>query len=255
MLATTLYTPEQGPNIIFGDEDLAAAGVVVGHVGFPETPDSTFRRVPLGVDGLQSFAAVAAGRFLGPAGARRGLGPHRADRLRRRAGDHPRDPLRRRLERGVLPAGRAGQGGRRRHHQARPRRHPSDPLRRRADVRARDQRERHRHVHRRRAAVGRAGLARRAADRPARGPGRGRRAAGRRVDHARRGPGRGRPVPGGRAARLLRRDRRRRDGAPARARARHGGWDRRQLRRRRPPAASPARRSSSASCRPAWWSR
>ena len=65
VLATSDYSPSQGPNVIFADEDLTAAGVRVGHVAFPETPDNVFRRVPLRVDGLASFAAVAAERFTG----------------------------------------------------------------------------------------------------------------------------------------------------------------------------------------------
>ena len=67
VLATSDYSPSQGPNVIFTDEDLARAGVRVGHVAFPETPDNVFRRVPLGVDGLPSFSAVAAARFTGRA--------------------------------------------------------------------------------------------------------------------------------------------------------------------------------------------
>ncbi len=63
VLATSDYSPSQGPNVVFLDEDLARAGVRVGHVAFPETPDNVFRRVPLGVDGLPSFAAVAAERL------------------------------------------------------------------------------------------------------------------------------------------------------------------------------------------------
>ena len=75
VLATSTYSREMGPNVIFSDEDLAAAGVLVGHVAFPDTPDNVFRRVPLGVDGLASFAAVAAGRFAGrPVGGAGGDG-------------------------------------------------------------------------------------------------------------------------------------------------------------------------------------
>lgn len=65
VLATSDYDASNGPNVIFGDEDLAAAGVKVGHVAFPDTPDNVFRRAPLGVDGLASFAAVAAARYTG----------------------------------------------------------------------------------------------------------------------------------------------------------------------------------------------
>jgi adenylate cyclase len=65
VLATTDYTAELGPNVLFEDADLDAAGTRVGHAGFPDTPDNVFRRVPLGVDGLASFSAVAAERYLG----------------------------------------------------------------------------------------------------------------------------------------------------------------------------------------------
>ncbi len=65
VLATSDYAPSQGPNVIFLDPDLEAAGIQVGHVAFPDTPDNVFRRVPLGVDGLASFSAVAAARFTG----------------------------------------------------------------------------------------------------------------------------------------------------------------------------------------------
>lgn len=65
VLATTGYSRDTGPDVVFRPEDLAAAGVQVGHAGFPDLPDNVYRRVPLGVDGLASFAAVAAARFTG----------------------------------------------------------------------------------------------------------------------------------------------------------------------------------------------
>lgn len=73
VLATGRYDAANGPDVMFLDEDLAAAGVGVGHAGFPSTPDNVLRRVPRSVDGLTSFAAAlaAAGagdRAAGPAG-------------------------------------------------------------------------------------------------------------------------------------------------------------------------------------------
>ena len=65
VLATTGFAADTGPTVLYYPEDLAKAGVLVGHAAFPETPDSVFRRVPLGVDGLPSFSAVAASRFMG----------------------------------------------------------------------------------------------------------------------------------------------------------------------------------------------
>ena len=65
VLATSRYDRSNGPDVIFLDEDLEAGGIAMGHVAFPDTPDSVFRRVPLGVEGLASFSAVAAGRFSG----------------------------------------------------------------------------------------------------------------------------------------------------------------------------------------------
>lgn len=55
VLATTRYDPQQGPDVLF-----EGGGITVGHAGFPDTPDNVFRRVPLQVDGLTSFAAAAA---------------------------------------------------------------------------------------------------------------------------------------------------------------------------------------------------
>jgi adenylate cyclase len=63
VLATSRYDRTNGPDVIFLDEDLEAGDIVMGHVAFPDTPDNVFRRVPLGVEGLASFSAVAAGRF------------------------------------------------------------------------------------------------------------------------------------------------------------------------------------------------
>ncbi len=65
VLATARYNGANGADVMFLDEDLTAAGIRMGHVAFPDTPDNVFRRVPLGVDGLGSFAAVAAERFTG----------------------------------------------------------------------------------------------------------------------------------------------------------------------------------------------
>lgn len=70
VLATTRHEPPpgNGPNLMFYDEDLASAGIRVGHAGFPDTPDSVFRTVPGQVEGLPSFARavaeVASGRDL-----------------------------------------------------------------------------------------------------------------------------------------------------------------------------------------------
>lgn len=70
VLATALTDAVNGPNLIFYDEDLAAAGVRVGHAGFPHTPGNVFRTVPLRVDGLASFAvAVAETAAAGPVSA------------------------------------------------------------------------------------------------------------------------------------------------------------------------------------------
>ena len=55
VLATTRYDPQQGPDVLF-----EGGGITVGHAGFPDTPDNVFRRVPLRVDGLTSFAAAVA---------------------------------------------------------------------------------------------------------------------------------------------------------------------------------------------------
>ncbi|MBJ7454923.1 MAG: adenylate/guanylate cyclase domain-containing protein [Thermoleophilia bacterium] len=65
VLATSRYDRTNGPDVIFLDEDLEAGDIAMGHVAFPDTPDNVFRRVPLGVEGLASFSAVAAGRFRG----------------------------------------------------------------------------------------------------------------------------------------------------------------------------------------------
>lgn len=71
VLATTQYDRANGPNLLFYEEDLDAAGVRVGHAAFPDTPDNVFRSVPSEVDGLVSFARataeVATGRDLGGA--------------------------------------------------------------------------------------------------------------------------------------------------------------------------------------------
>ena len=55
VLATTLYDPDQGPGVLF-----EGGAITVGHAAYPDTPDNVFRRVPLAVDGLPSFAAAAA---------------------------------------------------------------------------------------------------------------------------------------------------------------------------------------------------
>lgn len=69
VLATGRHDPAIGPDIMFLDEDLAAAGIAVGHAGFPATPDNVLRRVPLAVDGLTSFSAALAGAAAGHAPA------------------------------------------------------------------------------------------------------------------------------------------------------------------------------------------
>ncbi len=80
VLATTRYDPEQGPDVLF-----EGGGITVGHAAFPDTPDNVFRRVPLQVEGLRSFAAAAAAA----AGAALPVRRRRADRLRGTAGDDP----------------------------------------------------------------------------------------------------------------------------------------------------------------------
>lgn len=55
VLATTRYDPAQGPDVLF-----EGGSITVGHASFPETPDNVFRRVPLAVEGLPSFAAAVA---------------------------------------------------------------------------------------------------------------------------------------------------------------------------------------------------
>ncbi len=60
VLATGRHDPALGPDVMFADEDLADAGIAVGHAGFPATPDNVLRRAPRRVDGLVSFAAATA---------------------------------------------------------------------------------------------------------------------------------------------------------------------------------------------------
>lgn len=65
------------PNIIFVDEDLAAAEATYGNTGW--SVDSAFRRLPLGTGGVPSFPVVVAERALGTpiptAGFRDGRAP------------------------------------------------------------------------------------------------------------------------------------------------------------------------------------
>lgn len=60
VLATTGSSVESGPNILFPDDVLARASARVGDARFPERAGGAFRRVPRSVEGLPSFAVVAA---------------------------------------------------------------------------------------------------------------------------------------------------------------------------------------------------
>ncbi len=90
------------PNILYTDEDLAAAGAAYGNTGW--AVDNAFRRLPLSIDGVPSFPVIIAERATGERVSEAGF----------REGRAPIDYTRRELEAvpfadvvgGRLPAGR-----------------------------------------------------------------------------------------------------------------------------------------------------